>query len=129
VDFTSHNDGPYSIIVSNNTSQRLVAFKGDLRADALIGGIPGGNKNHRLPYVPELFDKTEDFPLILLTEEQYNANKDNLLSQKNYPFTRVYVFYNKTGDNSIVYEIAEGLGGNNSLRIINPSSSLNVEIR
>jgi hypothetical protein len=130
VDFTSHNTD-YSILVRNNTSYRLVSFKGDLQASKLIGGIPAHatGSGHGLPFSPALFDKTEDFPLILLTESQYNANKDNLASQKNSPFTRVYVFYNKTGDNSAVYEIAEGLGGNNSLRIINPSTSLNVEIR
>jgi len=67
--------------------------------------------------------------LILLTEAQYNANKSNLSSQKNTPFTRVYVFYNKSGDNTAVYEIAEGLGGTNSFEIINASNSINVELR
>jgi len=130
VDFSSHNTD-YSILVRNNTSYRLVAFKGDLRSDKLIGGIPAHatGSGHGLPFNPALFDKPGDFPLILLTEAQYNENKDNLSSQKNTPFTRVYVFYNKAGDNSAVYEIAEGLGGNNDLRIINPSTSLNVEIR
>jgi len=127
-DFTSHNTD-YSILVRNNTNFKLVAFKGDLQADKLIGGIPAHANNHGLPYKPALFDKTEDFPLILLTEAQYNNNKNNLLSQKNTPFTRVYVFYNKQGDNSSVYEIAEGLGGTNKLRIINTSTTINVEIR
>ena len=128
VDFTSHTTD-YSILVRNNTSYRLVAFQGDLIADKLIGGIPAHATNHGLPYKPDLFGETKDFPLILLTEEQYNTNKDNLSSQKNTPFTRVYVFYNKQGDNSVVYEIAGGLGGSNKLRIINTSQSLNVEIR
>jgi len=134
VDFTSYNvDGTYSILVRNNTSERLVAFKGDLRADKLIGGIPAHatGSGHGLPYDPALFDKTEDFPMILLTEAQYNANKDNLGSTalKQAPFTRVYVFYNKSGDNSIVYEIAAGLGGTNKFTIINASNSINVELR
>jgi len=128
VDFTSHNTD-YSILVRNNTNFKLVAFKGDLQADKLIGGVPAHANNHGLPFKPALFDKTEDFPLILLTEAQYNENKDNLTSQKNTPFTRVYVFFNKTGDNSTVYELASGLGGENDLRIINPSQSLNVELR
>jgi len=132
VDFTSHNVG-YSILVRNNTSERLVAFKGDLRADKLIGGIPAHatGSGHGLPYDPALFDKTEDFPMILLTEAQYNANKNNLGSTalKNAPFTRVYVFFNKGGDNTVVYEIAGGLGGNNEFNIINASTSINVELR
>ena len=128
VDFTSHNTD-YSILVRNNTGERLVAFKGGLQADTLIGGIPAHAQNHGLPYRAALFDKTEDFPLILLTEAQYNANKGNLQSQKNTPFTRVYVFYNKSGDNTVEYELAAGLGGNNELSILNSSSSMNIELR
>jgi len=128
IDFDPHSTD-YSILVRNNTNQRLIAFKGDLRADTLIGGIPARAQNHGLPYNPALFDKTEDFPMILITEEQYNANKANLSSLRNTPFTRVYVFYNRNGDNTAVYEIAAGLGGNNRLRIINNSNSINVELR
>jgi len=129
VDFTSHNTG-YSVLVRNYTSERLVAFKGDLLPEKLIGGIPAhATGGHGLPKDPALFDKTEDFPMILLTEAQYNANKGNLSSQKNSPFTRVYVFFNNSGDNTLVYDIAEGLGGNNSLKIINASNSINVELR
>jgi hypothetical protein len=127
-DFTSHNID-YSILLRNNTGERLVAFKSELRDDKLIGGIPARAQNHGLPKDPALFDKTEDFPLILLTEAQYESNKSNLNSQKNTPFTRVYVFYNKNGENTAVYEIAEGLGGTNSLDIINASNSINVELR
>ena len=128
VDYTSHNTN-YSILVRNNTGERLVAFKGDLLESKLIGGIPAHAQNHGLPYDPALFDKTEDFPMILLTEAQYKANKANLNALKNTPFTRVYVFFNKSGDNSIVYEIAAGLGGNNEFKIINASNSINVELR
>jgi hypothetical protein len=127
-DFTSHNTD-YSILVRNNTNERLVAFKNELRAEALVGGIPAHAQNHGMPKNLTLFDKTEDFPLIILTEAQYNANKSNLTSQRNTPFTRVYVFYNKSGDNTTVYEIAEGLGGTNSLEIVNASNSINVELR
>jgi hypothetical protein len=128
IDFTSHNTG-YSILVRNNTSERLIAFKGDLLESKLIGGVPSRATNHGLPKDPALFDKTEDFPMVILTEAQYNANKDNLNSLKNTPFTRVYVFFNKSGDNTIVYEIADGLGGNNEFKIINASNSINVELR
>jgi hypothetical protein len=125
--FESHNTD-YSILVRNNTGERLVAFKGDLRSDALIGGIPGHAQGHGLPKDPALFDRTQEFPLILLTEAQYNANRDRLPDLKNTPFTRVYVFYNASGDNTAVYEIAGGLGGTNSLEIIN-ESTMNVELR
>jgi len=128
LDFSSHNTD-YSILVRNGTGERLVAFKGELKAEALIGGIPAHANNHGLPKNLTLFDKTEDFPLIILTEKQYKDNKSNLISQRNTPFTRVYVFYNKSGDNTSVYEIADGLGGDNKLEIINASNSINVELR
>ena len=128
IDYTSHNTS-YSILVRNNTGERLIAFKGDLLDSKLIGGIPAHAQNHGLPNDPALFDKTEDFPMIILTEAQYNANKNNLSSLKNTPFTRVYVFFNRSGDNTIVYEIAAGLGGNNEFKIINASNSINVELR
>jgi hypothetical protein len=128
VDFSSHNTD-YSVLVRNNTGERLVAFKGELTADKLLGGIPAHANGHGLPYKAALFDKTEDFPLILLTEAQYEANKNNLNSQRNAPFTRVYVFYNKNGDNTVVYELAAGLGGINELSIVNPSTSMNIELR
>jgi hypothetical protein len=128
VDFSSHNTD-YSILVRNGTGERLVAFKGELKEEALIGGIPAHANNHGLPKNMTLFDKTEDFPLIILTEKQYKDNKSNLPSQRNTPFTRVYVFYNKSGDNTSVYEIADGLGGNNKLEIINASNSINIELR
>jgi hypothetical protein len=41
----------------------------------------------------------------------------------------VYVFFNKSGDNTLVYEIAAGLGGSNEFKIINASNSINVELR
>jgi len=128
VDFTSHNTN-FSILVRNNTGERLVAFKGDLLGNRLIGGVPAHAQNHGLPNDPALFDKTEDFPLILLTEAQYNANKNNLNALKFTPFTRVFVFFNRTGDNTSVYEISSGLGGSNTLTIVNDSTTINVELR
>jgi hypothetical protein len=128
VDFSNHVTD-YSILVRNNTNYRLVAFMGELLPERLIGGVPAHETNHGLPKNLSLFEATKDFPMIVLTEEQYKANKKNLSSLKNTPFTRVYVFYNKTGDNSSVYEIAEGLGGTNKFEIINASNSINVELR
>ena len=128
VNFTSHNTN-YSILVRNNTGERLVAFKGDLIPEKLIGGIPAHATGHGLPYDSSIFDKTEDFPMIIITEAQYKANKNNLQSLKNTPFTRVYVFYNRSGDNTHIYEIANGLGGNNNLVIVNSSNTINVELR
>jgi hypothetical protein len=128
VDFISYATN-YSILIQNYTNERLVAFKGELKAETLVGGIPAHARYHGLRNNPHLFDKTEDFSLILLTEAQYKANKNYLSSLKYTPFTRLFVFYSKDGDNTTVYRIADVLGGNNRLEIINLSYGVNVELR
>jgi hypothetical protein len=64
-DFTSHLSN-YSILIRNNTNERLVAFKGELKAETLIGGIPALAQNHGLPRDPALFNKTGDFPCFFI---------------------------------------------------------------
>jgi len=128
VDFTDHPNG-YSVKINNRTTERLIAFKNELRVDKLIGGIPARDSNHGLPKDPALFgNKSEGFALILLTEKQYNDNKTNLKSLENTPFTRVFAFYNANGVNESVYEISDHLGGNCSIQIQN-LSPLDVELR
>jgi len=117
-----------AIIVSNNTNEKLIAFKGDLDTAYMLGGIPANAKNHGIKK-SNLFTKNEDFPMILITEEQYRANKLNLKALKEEPFTRVYVYYNHSGDNGLVYSISSLLGGTRILEINNTSGSLNIEIR
>ena len=124
VDFGSHSS--YSIRVKNNSGQRLIAFKGELQADRLIGGIHTGG-----PYglSRDLFGlNSEGFALILITEKQYNDNKSNLKSLEDTPFTRIYAFYNASSPNESIYEISGRLGGNCSIQIQN-LSPLDVELR
>jgi hypothetical protein len=127
IDYTSYNTN-YSILVRNNTNENLVAFKGALEASKLIGGIPAHAQGHALKKDSALFNRTEDFPLILITEAQYNAYKSELQLLEQTPFTRIYVFYNAAGDNTTNYEISGRLGGDNQL-IIENSTSMNVELR
>jgi len=127
-DFADYPNG-FSIKINNRTTERLIAFKGELREDRLIGGIPARDSNHGLPKDPSLFgSKSEGFALILLTEKQYNDNKSNLKSIENTPFTRIFAFYNANGVNESVYEISDRLGGNCSIQIQN-LTSLDVELR
>ena len=132
VDYKSYNtDADRAFMVRNNTSKKLVAFKGSLALDTILGGIPANATNHGIKKNATLLGQTSGFPMILITEEDYLANKDNLAASglNQTPFTRVYVYYNAAGDNSIVYEISGRLGGNKIIEIGNPSTSLNVEIR
>ena len=126
IDYKSY-DTDYAILVRNESSQKLVAFKGDLKSNLILGGIPVGN-NHALKRNPELFTKNEDFAMILLTEEQYLANKGNLSAVEQTPFTRVYVFYNHTGENTNHYVISKRVGGDYKLTIQN-ATPYNVELR
>jgi hypothetical protein len=127
VDYTNYNTD-YSIRVRNNTSKDLVAFKGSLSASTLIGGIPAHASDHGLEKNPGLFSTTSDFPLILLTKEQYAANKSHLQAVEQTPFTRVFAFYNAAGSNENLYEIDGHLGGTNTLLIQN-GNTLNLELR
>jgi virulence-associated protein VapD len=117
-----------SIIIDNNTSERLVAFKGDIRADTLISGIPSQAKNHGLKREPALFQTSGDFALCLITEEQYTQNKNNLEALRNTPFARMYAFYNAQGSNDTHYKISSKLGGSARLKL-NNSTMYNIELR
>jgi hypothetical protein len=133
VDFTNYGTSANNtaIYVRNDTNQTLVAFKGSLNVNNILGGVPANAQDHGLKKNPALFTTTDSFPMILITEEQYIATKGNpsALSQLELtPFTRVYVFYNASGDNNIRYRISNRLGGKYKLTVENPTN-LNVELR
>ena len=133
IDWTSYSGTDIAIQVRNSTQQRLIAFKGTVHADNLIAGIPaGGGTPHGIglaknrKHFPS--DKAVDFPMVLITEEQYNTNKANLAAIGADVFTRVYVFYNFQGDNTNIYEISAGLGGSQLVELVN-TTNYNVELR
>jgi hypothetical protein len=94
IDYTNYLSN-YSIKVKNDANQKLVAFKGAPSRSSLISGIPIGGGEHGLKKDTVLFAATGDFVLFLVTEADYLANKDNLSSLANKPFTRIYAFYNR----------------------------------
>jgi len=125
--YTTSSDRAF--MVRNNTSKNLVAFKGNLMQSNILGGIPNNSNGHGIKKNTTLLSQTGDFPMILITEEDYISNKSNLAALDQTPFTRIYVYYNTQGDNDIVYDISSRLGGNKIIEIGNNSNSLNVEIR
>jgi hypothetical protein len=129
IDWTSATTNP-AFGVRNNTSQKLVAFKGSLGPDTILGGIPASAQNHLIKKDPKFFSETQDFAMVLITEEQYNKNKNNLQALQETPFTRVYIFYNHNEYNNeiVYYEISGKLGDGGILRIQN-NSDYNVELR
>jgi hypothetical protein len=117
-----------SIIVDNLTSQRLIAFKGSVNPNNLISGIPAYASSHGLKRDPALFGTTSDFILVLITEEQYNANKSNLGSLENSVFAKIFAFYNNSGTNNNHFQISSKIGGSGRLNISNPTT-FDAEIR
>ena len=116
--------------VRNETNQRLVAFKGSITTQTVLGIVPANAQGHGLKK-SNLFNSatSEAFPMILIKEADYKPDNTYLKGLEQNPFTRIYVFYNASGDNNVVYTINGRLGGNYKIEIQNPSDTLNVEIR
>ncbi|MCL2805221.1 MAG: hypothetical protein FWD26_04705 [Treponema sp.] len=128
VDFSDYQNNDAAFFIDNRTNHKLVAFKGSLNASNLLGGIPANADYHGIKKDLTKFTKTEGFPVIFITEEQYNANKNSLGVLANSPFTREYVFYNHGQHNPQRYEISGQVGGRHTLNVINPSG-LDVSLR
>ncbi|MBR6200672.1 MAG: hypothetical protein IKQ61_10475 [Spirochaetales bacterium] len=129
IDFTDYATGTYSIKVSNNTFQPLVAFIGLPREESLISGVPAMRTNFGLKKNTELFAHSSDFVLFFVTESDYLANKNNLQALDNKPFTRIYAYYNANAENKVVYPISAFMGGTCSITLNNANCPYNVELR
>ena len=127
IDFTSYNTDA-GFYVDNPTTNRLIAYKESLSNENLLGGIPAGAEYHGIKKNATLFNRTQAFPVILITEEQYNNNKGNLNALSQTPFTRIFVFYNHGNDNPARYLVSGKLGGRHTLLIQNPTG-FDVEFR
>ena len=128
VDYENYSTSDYVVKVKNNTSKKLVVFKGEPSADTLMGGVPANATNHGLKKNSNLFSSSSDFVLFFVTEEDYSANKDNLSNLKTKPFTRLYAYYNNNAANNIIYEVSSRMGGSGKITL-NNSSDYNVELR
>lgn len=132
VDFTNYQTG-VAIRFRNYTNQYLVLFKNALSEGNILGGVEpyAGGEGHGITKFGRNtghFAITGEFSVIVLTLDQYKQNRGNLQSQTDKPFTRLYVYYNSNGENEVLYEISDKLGGSYELRIEN-NSNLNVELR
>jgi len=117
-----------SITVSNYTNTDLVAFKGSISSNNLLGGVRGGQTQHALLHGPNQLKSTpEQFKMIFITRDQYEKNP--VLTSNIPMFTQMFVFWNgNTGDNSKVYEISKQLGGDYTIEMWN-TSNFDVEFR
>jgi len=128
VEWTNFSGADRSISVTNNTSERLVAFKGTPSVHTLISGIPGNANNHGLKRGGAI-SSTGDFPLVLVRESVFNSKRTDLskITGDDYFFT-IWAFFNTTASNDTVFQISSLVGGEGELILIN-MTAWNVEIR
>ncbi|MEL3904509.1 MAG: hypothetical protein P1P63_05300 [Treponemataceae bacterium] len=117
----------YCVRVKNESTVDLIAFKGTIEKENLLSGVKA-HSEAGLKLVPELFTNTCDFALQFITKKQYEENKNNLSALKNQAFTSCYAFYNKNGENNILYRISDKLGGDAKL-VCRNSTDFNIELR
>lgn len=125
VSFDDHK--PYSLRVKNESGVDLIAFKGKIAKDSLISGVKA-QSTVGLKLDNKLFNTTEDFALLFLTKEQYEANKNNLDAVRNQAFTSCYAFYNANGENEMLYRVSSKLGGDAKL-VLRNNTKFNIELR
>lgn len=128
IDFSSYPSN-YAIQVKNNTSNKLVAFKGMPSQGQIIGGIPASGNTHYIKKDPTIFSTTTDFLLYVVTVDDYNTYyKSSPETLDASPFTILYAFYNTLADNEEVYNISKKIGGEYQI-VINNGTDYNVELR
>lgn len=128
VDYENYSASDYVVKVKNNTSKKLVVFKGEPSTENLMGGVPASATNHGLKKNSTLFTGSSDFVLFFVTEEDYIANKNNLSNLKTKPFARLYAYYNDNAANNIIYNISSNMGGSGKINL-NNNTAYNVELR
>jgi len=128
LEWTNFSGADRSISVTNNTSERLVAFKGTPSVHTLISGIPGNANNHGLKR-GGVINSTGDFPLVLVRESVFNSKRTDLskITVDDY-FATIWAFFNTTASNDSVFQISSLVGGDGELILIN-MTAWNVEIR
>lgn len=128
VDYTDYSSSDYVVKVKNNTSKKLVVFKGAPSAETLMGGVPATATNHGLKKNSSMFSNSSDFVLFFVTEEDYLVHKDNLSNLNTKPFARLYAYYNTNAANNFVYEVSSIMGGTGKIRL-NNTTPYTVELR
>ena len=125
IDYESYSD--YALIVKNNAQKNMVLFKGEPSANQLLGGVRAGSTT-KLKNNTSIFSESTDYVVYVVTEENYNAYKDNLKALNNSPYCTFYAVYNKGMVNENTYQISNMLNGAYSITV-NNGSNYNVEFR
>jgi len=131
VDFKNYTGSDRAIAFRNATSYNVVLFGKTLEEKNKLGGVSASSLNGSgisKAKNTAFFSSTQAFEVIAITEDQYK--KGNLKSIE-YPLTRLYVFYNKDGENNNIYDISDVLGSNQCFITITlpVNGGWNVELR
>lgn len=126
VDWNDYSND-YSLIIENDTSIRLIAFKGEPSSASLLGGVPAGGVHH-IKNDKSIFKTTEDFVLFLVKESDFKEYKNDYETLKTMPFTTFYAFYNTDCKNENHFKVASCLGGEFTISL-NNGTTYNIELR
>jgi len=131
VDFTNHPASNAAFFVENQTNERLVAFAGSISMENLLGGIPARSGEHGIRRNQDIFNQTRALVVVLVTEEQFVANRNNLSVLNNAPFARIFALYHHNHPEGVTparYTIIGAIGGRNNLVVQNPTG-FDVDLR
>jgi hypothetical protein len=117
-----------AFFITNNTTETLIAFRNSLAPGNLIGGIPAWRSDHGIRRDTAVFTQTHAFQVVLITEEDYLENWNDLPALNTRPFARIFVLYNHGLPNPTRYTVSPRLGGNNPFIVTN-MTNFDVELR
>ncbi|MBO4857058.1 MAG: hypothetical protein J5527_00915 [Treponema sp.] len=127
IDYTDY-DSNFALIVKNNTSKKMVVFKGEPENGQILGGVEGGSTKH-FKKNASIFTSSTDYIAYVVTEEDYKEYyESNPKALATSPYTTFYAVFNDNTVNEAVYEISNSLQGKYKL-ILNNGSKYNVELR
>jgi hypothetical protein len=127
IDYKSYTGSDAAFFVENQSSKKLVAFKGDVSPETLIGGVNASEKVHGFKRTT-MFQGAGDFPLVLITEDEYKKNIKDLRKENVVVFATIYAFYNDKITANNVFKISAKAGGSGKITL-NNMTNWNVELR
>ncbi|MCQ2592141.1 MAG: hypothetical protein MJ188_05095 [Treponema sp.] len=130
IDYTNYTKaGEYSVKVRNESMKDVVIFANTPSEATLLSGARAGVTTG-LKLNKDFFEKSQDFVLFAVTEEDYLANKNSLKKLEKSPFAMVYAYYNADSDSNSnnIYSISASMGGTYYI-LLNNGTEKNVELR
>lgn len=124
IDYANYNviGKDWSVKFNNNGSHNLVAVKNRLTLSNVISGLPAFASEWGLAASEDLFDQSEVFVIIFITEEEFLRTYPNIETAEVF-YTRE-VHFNKGVADSYVYNINDKVGGDGLIDGVNRTGML-----